>query len=230
MKIKYAIWGFSTIITTSLYGMVAEKPLLQLLDAINKSDLPTIKRLIETKKVSLKDDVPADLSNTTNQDTPLVIWVVRRNFRLEKLDNKAEKILTYLVEHGMPIDAQDRDKQTALMYAVRHDRPDIVECLLNLGADMSIQDSIGDTALHVAVKDNHPLIVEILLKHGADPFGIEDKDHMSAYAIAHERNNKAITDLISLHKMGKGLTKVRAKLDAKNEEYLKEMTSYNIKK
>lgn len=53
--------------------------------------------------------------------------------------------------------------QTALMLAVSHGRLDMVELLLQSGADVNIQDEDGSTALMCAAEHHHIEIVKLLL-------------------------------------------------------------------
>lgn len=53
--------------------------------------------------------------------------------------------------------------QTALMLAVSHGRIDMVQMLLDSGADINIQDEDGSTALMCAAEHNHIQIVKLLL-------------------------------------------------------------------
>lgn len=49
------------------------------------------------------------------------------------------------------------------------DAPEIVESLLEAGANPNLQTADGNTPLHLAVRENAPQIIQILLAHGADP-------------------------------------------------------------
>merc|ERR1712098_473472 len=59
---------------------------------------------------------------------------------------------------------------TLLIYAVDCDKPEIVELLLQLGADVNGTDDIGETALCRAVVRNQSHLVRLLLKRGACRF------------------------------------------------------------
>lgn len=55
-----------------------------------------------------------------------------------------------LDDNGADINAQDHEGQTALMKAVQHNRPQMVELLLERKADYNIADKSGNTALTLA--------------------------------------------------------------------------------
>lgn len=71
--------------------------------------------------------------------------------------------------------------QTALMLAVSHGRLDMVQLLLQSGADMNIQDEDGSTALMCAAEHHHVDIVKLLLAQPDCDLSI--RDHVSIYYI-----------------------------------------------
>lgn len=56
---------------------------------------------------------------------------------------------------------------TAIMYASFHGRLDMVQYLIDNGADVNVSNLSGFTSLAWATERNHRAIVELLLKHGA---------------------------------------------------------------
>lgn len=56
-----------------------------------------------------------------------------------------------------------QDGQTALMFAVRQGRTDMVKMLLDTGADTNVQDDEGSTALMCAAEHGHTEIIKMLL-------------------------------------------------------------------
>uniref|UniRef100_A0A915BY06 Acyl-CoA-binding domain-containing protein 6 n=2 Tax=Parascaris univalens TaxID=6257 RepID=A0A915BY06_PARUN len=64
---------------------------------------------------------------------------------------------------------RDENQVTALHHAADRGNVELIECLLEAGADVSIQDYDGQTPLHYAVSCSHQDAVRSLLKHGADP-------------------------------------------------------------
>lgn len=75
---------------------------------------------------------------------------------------------------------------------------DLVQRLLDSGADINMQDETGQTALIAAPDQGYLGIVELLLKRGANP-NIKDKDGDSALDIAHFKNHDEIVKLLLAH-------------------------------
>ena len=73
-----------------------------------------------------------------------------------------------LLEQGANPDTADEKKNTALMYAVRLDKPEIAKLLLNHGADPNLCGPYQTTALMYAARNNKPALAELLLDHGAE--------------------------------------------------------------
>jgi ankyrin repeat protein len=67
---------------------------------------------------------------------------------------------------------------TALHMAARRGNVDVIEALLEGGADIEARDSVGDTALRRAVNCNKVEAARLLLARGADP---------------HSKGSKALT-------------------------------------
>lgn len=65
------------------------------------------------------------------------------------------------------LDYVDDSNRTLLMHAVCHENMEVVEHLLDRGADPDIQDDEGQTAFHVAVKTLNLAMVQCLTNHGA---------------------------------------------------------------
>ncbi|UPL01629.1 hypothetical protein LCI18_012563 [Fusarium solani-melongenae] len=74
-----------------------------------------------------------------------------------------------LLDSGADIDAQDRiGDSTALTHAAWLGRDDLVELLLEKGADPNRREQHGRTALHIAVKHGYSSIITMLVEYGAD--------------------------------------------------------------
>ena len=61
------------------------------------------------------------------------------------------------------------DGDTPLIYAIRQQKTQIVELLLNAGADPNTQNELELTPLIIAINENNPAIVKLLLNAGANP-------------------------------------------------------------
>ncbi|XP_054279931.1 KN motif and ankyrin repeat domain-containing protein 1 isoform X2 [Macrosteles quadrilineatus] len=105
--------------------------------------------------------------------------VIKRLFQMADVNIRAK-------QHG----------QTALMLAVSHGRLDMVQLLLECGADMNIQDEDGSTALMCAAEHHHVEIVKLLLAQPDCDLTIRDYDGQTALNIAMEAGNRDIGVLL----------------------------------
>lgn len=80
-----------------------------------------------------------------------------------------ERVLTLLNNEDIDINFQDeKHKKTSLMYAAIHGNFNVLEILLDNGANVNIRDALDRTALILGSNSKDSLItVGILLKHGA---------------------------------------------------------------
>ena len=69
-----------------------------------------------------------------------------------------------LLAKGSPVNAQDQDGRTPLMWAATAGRTEIMRLLLMHGAAINMQDDEGETALHQAVWATQSEAVKLLLK------------------------------------------------------------------
>ena len=76
---------------------------------------------------------------------------------------------------------------TLLMTAIFYNRIDIIELLIEAGADVNIQNRRGETALHIAIKSsykNNKNIVELLLATGQCDVNLQNEDGYTAFRLA----------------------------------------------
>ncbi|XP_076440255.1 uncharacterized protein LOC143279864 isoform X4 [Babylonia areolata] len=89
--------------------------------------------------------------------------------------------------------------QTALMLATSQCRTDMVQLLLDAGADCNIQDFDGSTALMCACEHGHSTIVQLLLAHSNCDANIADNENSTALSIAMEAGHKDIGVILYKH-------------------------------
>jgi ankyrin repeat protein len=82
--------------------------------------------------------------------------------------------------------------QTALMLAVSHGRLDMVQLLIEAGADVNIRDEDGSTALMCAAEHGHMEIVKYLLQHPETDVLAKDNDGLTALAVAMEAGHRDV--------------------------------------
>ncbi|HSC25016.1 MAG TPA: ankyrin repeat domain-containing protein [Candidatus Babeliales bacterium] len=112
------------------------------------------------------------------QATPLILFVCYNN----------EKIVTLLLNEKAAINMQDKDGNTALMYAKNES---MISLLLNHGADINIRNNMGTTPLLHHVNSNNEKIVTLLLNNENINVNIKDENHDTAlmYAIKSEKED-----------------------------------------
>ena len=86
--------------------------------------------------------------------------------------------------------------QTALMLASSHGRLDMVQLLVEAGADMNIRDEDGSTALMCAAEHGHAGIVKYLLQNPDTDVLAKDNDGLTALAVAMEAGHRDLGVLL----------------------------------
>ncbi|CAM9599963.1 unnamed protein product, partial [Choristocarpus tenellus] len=81
---------------------------------------------------------------------------------------------------------------TALIIAAKKGNKDVVEALLEGGADVIGQDSAGGTALHAAAVHGHEDIIRLLLEAGADINCVDQGGNTTLHMVARAKSLQAI--------------------------------------
>jgi len=142
---------------------------------------------------------------------------------IESFDEEVEKIES-LLEEGVDPDSQlgDEDDNASLVHkAAAQGTREIVQVLLDAGADPDVQDKRGKTPLHEAARNESnkitsmdAKIVETLLNEGLDPNAKQTEDEEFAVGkerrrFTRQRNRPAIRrDRWSKHFLVTGLTRM----------------------
>jgi ankyrin repeat protein len=87
---------------------------------------------------------------------------------IEAAENGDRVAVSRLIDQGAAVDERAVDGTTALHWAVRADRLDVVRALLESGADASAADRYGVTPLYLAAENGNAATIETLLDAGAD--------------------------------------------------------------
>jgi uncharacterized protein len=107
---------------------------------------------------------------------------------------------------GADVNARDADGITPLMHAARGDRPEIatpgptdhpevVELLIERGADVNAKTDSGFVALFWAARYGHAGVAKVLIAHGAD-VNAKDKDGMTALKWATTNQQAKVIELL----------------------------------
>jgi uncharacterized protein len=115
---------------------------------------------------------------------------------IEKQRN--DKVKAILMETG--IDASDGDSRTALIHAAAYNNINLLEWLVEQGANLDQQDRIGFTALHFAGQNMLVEIARFLLEKGANP-NVQDNHGNSPLwtAVFNSKDEKGVMDLLLKH-------------------------------
>lgn len=84
-------------------------------------------------------------------------------------DAKRAAMIPVLLDQHAPLDQQDHDGWTALMWAAWSGLPKVAAELIDRGAQLTAVDSQGNTALTLAARRGQPEIVRKLIDKGASP-------------------------------------------------------------
>jgi len=79
--------------------------------------------------------------------------------------------------------------------AAKYGHTEVVELLIQLGADIHTRDNRGTNAVYWAAEKGHNGVVELLIRHGADVDAIDDRG-WSALDHARASQNTALTAIL----------------------------------
>ena len=100
------------------------------------------------------------------------------------------EVLQAILSQGVDVNATNKKNVTALMIACEKGEKDVINVLLNAGADTNIADGDGDTCLHFAAQtDCSTEVLQAILSHGVD-VNATNKKNVTALMIACEKGKK----------------------------------------
>ena len=114
-------------------------------------------------------------------------------FSAIRANDEAE--LVRMIHEGFDVDYHPFGHPPPLIFAIKQQRPNIVQTLLLYGADPNLPDRNATTALHYAVKLAEPQSILLLLRYGADKL-FKNNEGESAQDIAAKMGNKHIVKLL----------------------------------
>ncbi|MFJ8862492.1 ankyrin repeat domain-containing protein [Streptomyces sp. NPDC102451] len=80
---------------------------------------------------------------------------------------RTEELLEFF-DHGLPVDVQDQEGNTALMLAAYHGHTETVEALVGRGADVDLRNARDQSPVAGALFKGEDAIVAALVAAGAD--------------------------------------------------------------
>lgn len=120
------------------------------------------------------------------------------------VDENNEVIACFLIRSGCDVnsprrpgpngegDEEARDGQTPLHLASSWGLEEVVQCLLEFGANVNAQDAEGRAPIHAAISNQHNVIIQLLISHPDIRLTIRDRQGMTPFACAMTyKNNKA---------------------------------------
>lgn len=110
------------------------------------------------------------------------------------LQTRNKNIIEAFIKYNVKLDLNmifTDEYYTPLIYAYELGKIEIVQLLLDEGADVNVQGRYGDTALMIASYKGHKEIVQLLLEKGADKRIKNDRDKI-AYEWATTKEIKAL--------------------------------------
>ncbi|KAL5288167.1 KANK1 family protein [Megaselia abdita] len=143
----------------------------------------------------LLDSKVCNVNQTNNAGYTSVMLVT-----LAKLKNSLHRSVVQRLFKMADVNVRaKKHAQTALMLAVSHGNLDMVDMLLEAGADINIQDEDGSTALMCAAEHGRIDIVKHLLSQSDCDSLIQDVDNSTAFKIAWHAGHRDIGLLLYVH-------------------------------
>ena len=118
--------------------------------------------------MALKDQIMADLKEAMKN---------KEQDKLRVLRSLKAKLLEKEISERKGGEAELSDEQAieVLMKAAKHGHLDIVQYLLDHGADVNVRDNRGTSALYWATSNGHHDIVQLLIQNHSDVDVIDDR-------------------------------------------------------
>lgn len=108
-----------------------------------------------------------------------------------------EAVVKLLVNFGAKVDVKVFSvRSTALYFAARHGRTEIMKLLLESGLSVNEQNKLGETALHAAASSGQVAAIQLLLENGADINVADENQECPLYSAVIRCNLSAVRQLL----------------------------------
>ena len=145
----------------------------------------------ESMKAILRSGADTTIANVFG-DTCIHRILYREYLSLE-YDHEA---LQMLLDHGAPVNAMNKNHQTAYMLACHQGNIDAMCALVNAGADPNIADSWGNTGLHLVVQGGSSKhVLKEIITHGADVNAVNNEG-TTALMLACETGQRGVVNVL----------------------------------
>jgi len=188
----------------------AENVLINTYETI--TDIASMLNGIKMLELLLDYKLNPDLRDPVSGDTLLHFAIKSRYLEMVKL----------LVKYGCSVNMENYTGKFPIIYAIQKNQPDILEYLLQNGADPNAITS-QYSGLHIAAYHNLFKIVELLLKYDAD-ISYTDENGETAFTYAIEKNHNRIIQTmlpyLNIYELKMGLELALVKHDLKLVKFL----------
>ena len=136
-------------------------------------------------------DAGADIHGISKEGCNILHWACLRKRECDGVDRLQPDVVKYLIDQGIDVNKPDKDGWTPLFYAVtlKEDTSEIVNLLLNAGADIEHQSKRGKTVLDLV---ENPEVKDLLLSKAST--GLKLKGEL--LKAIHARDTKKLRDLL----------------------------------
>ncbi|MEW6735638.1 MAG: ankyrin repeat domain-containing protein [Acidobacteriota bacterium] len=150
--------------------------------------------LVVIANLSISNNLFSEIRPTRRNFPQLIRSNYRESLKDVVIRGDAPKV-EWLLNRGADVNEKDNAGNTALMYAVQTDHPDIAWLLCQSGADVNLKDVNGLTALMYAAINGNAYTVNLLLEEEAEINATNNAGY-TALAYAIENGNKEAEKLL----------------------------------
>jgi len=189
-----------------------------------KDDARLQRRITDARSLNNPEGVPRNILQAMQQATYLTIQNnpddYRGNYQPQSILKTAKltdgganslmmfamvntdvKVIQEVIKLGYEVNTQNKSGYSALMFASAYNTPEVVEFLIEAGADTKTTEYLTEgNALHVSARHNpKPEVIEALVENGFD-LETKDKDGNTALLVAtkYNKNLQVVETLIEL--------------------------------